>query len=77
MLVCGTARCYKGELRVLKTDPAQFCETTRQGELQIGVAPITHSDPGSDDEAIEIPQAVRQHLGLGDNGQSWVIHCWQ
>lgn len=31
------------------------------------VAPITHSPPRSADDAIEIPMAVKKHLGLDDD----------
>jgi len=57
------SEALQGRIDGAKDRPCQLRETTRQGELQVGVAPITHSDPGSDDEAIEIPQAVRQDLG--------------
>lgn len=42
------------------------------GALMALLAPITHSQPGADDRAIEIPQAVKRQLGL-DLLQSWVM----
>jgi hypothetical protein len=36
------------------------------------VAPITHSPPANPDLALELPAAVRRHLGL-DEGRSWII----
>jgi hypothetical protein len=36
------------------------------------VLPITHSAPADDEEAIEIPAAVKARLGL-DGGRSWVV----
>jgi len=36
------------------------------------VAPITHSPPRSASEAIEIPLAVKKHLGLDDE-PSWIV----
>ncbi len=40
--------------------------------LQLMVAPITHSPPARPDEAIEIPQRVKRHLGL-DTERSWIM----
>ena len=39
---------------------------------RIVALPVTHSPPGKDDEAIEIPSAIKQHLGL-DSGRSWIM----
>jgi hypothetical protein len=36
------------------------------------VAPITHSPPTADLPAVELPAAVKKHLGLDDE-RSWVI----
>ena len=36
------------------------------------LAPITHAEPRAGDRAVEIPQAVKQHLGL-DDLRSWVM----
>ena len=36
------------------------------------LAPITHSEPGPEDQAIEIPPTVKQRLGLDDQ-RSWVM----
>lgn len=38
----------------------------------VTVAPITHSQPNELSVAIEIPQRVKQHLGL-DSDRSWVV----
>jgi PemK-like, MazF-like toxin of type II toxin-antitoxin system len=38
----------------------------------LAVLPITHAQPDKDREALEIPTAVKLHLGL-DNDRSWVI----
>jgi len=38
----------------------------------ITVLPVTHTPPNKSGIAIEIPQAVKQHLGL-DHERSWVI----
>ena len=45
---------------------------TTDGALMAMLAPITHSQPGPEDQAIEIPQAVKRHLGLDDQ-RSWVM----
>ena len=42
------------------------------GALIAMLAPITHSHPGDEDQAIEIPQAVKRQLGLDDE-RSWVM----
>lgn len=38
----------------------------------VRVLPITHSPPGNPDDAIEIPAATKQRLGL-DAQRSWII----
>ena len=42
------------------------------GVLMALLAPITHSQPGAENRAIEIPQAVKERLGL-DAMRSWVM----
>ena len=42
------------------------------GALQVLVAPITHSQPGIDTTAIEIPVAVKKQIGL-DDARSWIV----
>lgn len=42
------------------------------GALLALLAPITHSQPRTGDRAIELPQAVKRHLGL-DTERSWVM----
>ena len=41
-------------------------------EGRVFVFPITHSLPGEQDAAIELPPRVKVHLGL-DEARSWVI----
>lgn len=36
------------------------------------VAPITHSTPTTDEQALEIPPRVKDHLGL-DDARSWIV----
>ena len=45
---------------------------TADGATVVLLAPITHSEPRSGDRAVEIPQAVKKHLGL-DDLRSWVM----
>lgn len=45
---------------------------TVDGAMIVLLAPITHSAPRPNDRAIEIPPAVKKHLGL-DDLRSWVI----
>lgn len=46
--------------------------TGETGEIETVVAPITHLEPQSPAEGIEIPPRVKKHLGLDDK-RSWVI----
>jgi hypothetical protein len=47
---------------------------TVQTELQVRVVvvPITHSAPHSGSSALEMPAAVKRHLGLDDE-RSWIV----
>jgi hypothetical protein len=42
------------------------------GTTVVRVAPITHAMPDNPNAAMELPQAVKRHLGL-DTGRSWII----
>lgn len=42
------------------------------GAPRVYVAPITHSAPPDSEVAVEIPLAVKRHLGL-DQERSWVV----
>lgn len=44
----------------------------KEGKPSIIVAPITHSPPKDIDNAIEVPQATKDRLGLDDE-RSWII----
>jgi len=44
----------------------------KDGETQVVVVPVTHSQPDRLDTALELPRAVKQHLGL-DSERSWVV----
>ena len=39
---------------------------------RVTVAPITHTPPAKDGEAVELPPRVKQALGLDDD-QSWIV----
>lgn len=64
----GYAQCAKERPCVIVT--AIVRKTT--GETTVLVAPMTHSAPGEGDTAIEIPTAVRRHLGL-DQARSYIV----
>ncbi len=42
------------------------------GLTEVTIAPITHTEPSSPNEAVEIPQPTKQRLKL-DNERSWII----
>jgi hypothetical protein len=42
------------------------------GETRVLVLPITHTAPGAETIAIEIPAAVKQRLGM-DEAPSWIV----
>lgn len=42
------------------------------GAPRVTVAPITHTPPAKDGEAIELPPRVKQALGLDDD-RSWIV----
>lgn len=42
------------------------------GETKVLVVPVTHSPPIDAASALELPQAVKKHLGL-DTERSWVV----
>lgn len=44
----------------------------RNGRTQLFVAPVTHSEPASPTDAIEIPANVKAQLGL-DRDPSWIV----
>lgn len=46
--------------------------TDDEGESQVLVLPITHTPPYNDADAVEIPQATQQRLGL-DGERSWIV----
>jgi hypothetical protein len=43
-----------------------------EGETQVLVVPVTHTPPGDITTALELPLAIKQHLGL-DSERSWVV----
>jgi hypothetical protein len=47
-------------------------ESQADGTTMVRVAPVTHGQPGTSETAMEIPTAVKRHLGL-DEARSWVI----
>lgn len=47
-------------------------ERQQDGETLVTVLPVTHRPPEDTSAAVEIPRAVKKHLGLDDE-RSWVI----
>ncbi len=47
-------------------------ERWQDGETLVTVLPVTHRRPDDPAAAVEIPRAVKKHLGLDDE-RSWVI----
>lgn len=47
-------------------------ETTGDGVTMVRVVPVTHAPPDNAAAAVELPAAVKRHLGLDDD-RSWVI----
>ncbi len=45
---------------------------TVDDQPRVAVVAITHTAPSTTDDAIEIPQIIKRHLGL-DDGRSWVV----
>ncbi len=43
------------------------------GDQRVLIVPITTQQPGRDIPAMEIPQAVKRHLGLDAGSRSWII----
>lgn len=43
-----------------------------EGETQTLVVPVTHSPPADPALALELPPAIKRHLGL-DDARSWVV----
>lgn len=47
-------------------------QSPKGGAPRVTVAPITHTPPTKDGEAIELPTRVKQTLGLDDD-RSWIL----
>jgi hypothetical protein len=46
--------------------------TDEDGEQEVLVLPITHAPPADANDAVEIPRATKQRLGL-DADRSWIV----
>ena len=51
---------------------AVLARRDQDGEMRVYVLPVTRSPPDEDIEAVEIPAAVKQRLGL-DEERSWIV----
>ena len=47
-------------------------QNPKDGVARVTVAPITHTPPTKDGEAVELPQRVKKALGLDDD-RSWIV----
>ena len=47
-------------------------ERAEKEDIVVTVLPVAHSKPSNSACSIEIPQAVKRHLGLDDN-RSWIV----
>jgi hypothetical protein len=47
-------------------------QSAADGTTMVRVVPVTHSPPDNPATAVELPQAVKRHLGL-DADRSWVV----
>jgi hypothetical protein len=64
-----------GHVEGCKNRPCAIVLLVQQGEGKapvVTVVPITHSPHRNPDAAIEIPHAVKRHLGLDDQ-PSWIV----
>lgn len=57
-----------------KERPACLIATLERGSAGtiVVILPITHAQPPADTSALEIPEAVKSHLGL-DEQRSWIV----
>jgi hypothetical protein len=65
----------QGHAEGSKTRPCAIvvAQILEEGQApRVVVAPITHSPPANPDRALELPAAIRRHLGLDEDG-SWII----
>lgn len=49
-----------------------FTNRETDGAMIVTVLPITHAAPGDAKNAVEIPHAIKRHLGLDDT-RSWIV----
>ena len=47
-------------------------QSATDGTTMVRVAPVTHSPPDNPATAVELPLAVKRHLGL-DGDRSWIV----
>jgi hypothetical protein len=65
----------KGQEEGLKVRPSVIVlamQNLKGGVPRVTVAPITHTPPAKDGEAVELPPRVKQALGLDDD-RSWIV----
>jgi PemK-like, MazF-like toxin of type II toxin-antitoxin system len=63
----------KGETEGRKDRPVYIIDVEDiAGETSVSVLPITHTPPGADRHAVEIPAATKERVGL-DLERSWIV----
>jgi uncharacterized protein YifN (PemK superfamily) len=65
----------RGRIEGVKVRPCAVVIVVRGADGKAGpviVAPVTHAPPHSTSDAIEIPTAIKRHLGL-DEQRSWIV----
>jgi hypothetical protein len=64
----------KGAEEGLKARPSAIVAARQivEGREVVTVVPITHTPPENPDDAVEIPPALKAHLGLDDQ-RSWIV----
>jgi hypothetical protein len=64
-----------GQEEGVKDRPCAIVATIQKdpdGQKRVLVLPVTHSEPGNPEWAVEIPGQVKRHLGL-DEERSWIV----
>ena len=68
------SEALRGRDEGVKDRPCAIVTAQRRvrGRTIVTVVPVTHSPPASPEEAIELPRALKAHLGL-DDAPSWIV----
>ena len=75
MPIYGVTSIARGRRKAARSAPPVIVlavQSPAGGAPRVTVAPITHTPPTNDGEAIELPPRVKQVLGLDDD-RSWIV----